>query len=151
MKTLTAGIILIVLFGCSYNASAEVTIEASVDKNSLKQNEALVFTIKISGDIASSPKINLPDINKDFAVLSTSQSQSVSLQNKETALAINFQYILLPKREGKLNIGSVEAMYGKEVYKTDPIEIEVLPAEQISVPESPQKAIPELDEEGTII
>ncbi len=151
MRTLTVSLILIFLFGCFYNAFAEVKIDASVDKNNLKQNETLVFTVKISGDTSTSPKIDLPDISKDFEILSTSQSQSISLQGKESALAINFQYILLPKREGKLIIGPVEARYKKEVYKTDSIEIEVLPIEHIPTPESPQKEIPKFEEEGTII
>lgn len=149
--TIISGFLMILFFGGVFCASAEVKIETSVDKNTIKQNETLVFSVKISGDINSSPKINLPDINKDFQILSTSQWQRIALQNEESALVINFQYILLPRREGKVTIGSVEVRYKKEVYKTDPIEIEVLPAEKNSIPESPQKEIPELEEEGTII
>jgi hypothetical protein len=110
---------------------ADIKIEASVDKKILKQNETLIFSIDISGNISSSPKIKLPDLNKDFEVLSSSQSQNISLNGRETNLTISFKYVLLPKKEGKLIIGEVEARYKREVYKTEAIEIEVLATDKI--------------------
>jgi len=136
---------------CSFAVDTEVKISSSVDKNKLSQDETLTLSIDIAGDISSSPKIQLPDLDKDFEIISTAQSQNVSLKGKQTALSINFKYILLPKKEGKITIGAVTAKYKDQAYKTDPIEIEVTkskkPKPVVPGPEVP----PEEGSEETIL
>jgi len=137
------------LTGCGSQVNADVQIKASVDKYKLSQDETLTLSIDITGDISSFPDIQLPELKKDFEILSSAQSQNVSLKGKQAALVINFKYILLPKNHGKLTIGPVEAKYKDKVYKTKPIEIEVTKSLKPKIPE--QKIPPDKESEETIL
>lgn len=149
---LTLTLLFLFVFGCFSYASDDIQIKAFVDKNSLKQDDTLILSVDITGDISSTPKINLPDLNEGFDILSTSQSQNISLMGKESKLVVKFKYVLLPKRQGKITIDSIEADYKDEVYKTDPIEIEVLAPAKPIVPKTPEEeGIPLPEGEGEII
>jgi hypothetical protein len=131
----------------------EINIKASVDKNKLSRDQTLALRIEISGILKGSPEIKLPDFKKDFEVISSGQSQSISIKDKEKSQIIAFEYLLTPKRSGKITIGEVVMAYEGKAYKTAPIEIEVSPSAiepKPSVP--PQEEIPPIEEDkGTII
>ena len=150
-KVFAITLLFLFMFGCLSYAEDDIQIKASVDKQSLKQDDTLTLNVDIAGDISSTPKVSLPDLSNDFDILSTSQSQNISLMDNEAKLVVELKYVLLPKRQGKITIGSIEADYKDEVYKSDPIEIEVLAPAKPIVPKTPQEENPLFEGEGTVI
>jgi len=135
---------------------AEVKINAAVDKTEISLDELFQFSITIEGMDSSdkSPKINLPQIEGNFSIVASSQSNRMNFQNGKLDMSWQIQYTLLPKKEGELKIGSVEIIYKDQSYSSQEIVIKVnLPKNPQKQPEKqtmPQK-VPWPDEEGIFI
>ncbi|MFH1655077.1 MAG: BatD family protein [Candidatus Omnitrophota bacterium] len=142
-------IVCFLLLGCSSAVSADIDIKASVDKNKISQDETVTLSIVITSNMNYLPKIQLSDLKEDFEILSTAQSQDISLKGRQTNLVVNFQYILLPKKYGKLTIKPIEAGYKGKVYKTEPIDIEVSRSQKPIIPQ--QESPPEEKVQETIL
>ena len=127
-----------------------INIKSYVDKDKIKLNETIQLTIKIEGNI-SNPKIELPNLAENFDVITSLQSQNISIKGKEKSAILEFIYILQPKKEGKYTIAAVSLKYKGKVFNTEPINIEVLPQDKISTPELPPEEVPIEEGEETII
>ncbi len=124
-------------------SAQEVTVKSSVNKNKLSQNDTLEFRIEVSGRLEGSPQIKLPDFKNDFEIISSGQSQSISINEKGKSQSAVFEYILAPKKSGKITIGEVKIKYGFKAYATKPIDIEVKPsAETLPSPQPQEEVIP---------
>ena len=119
-------------------ASEDITVNATVDKKTLAQDEELNLKVEISASTKQAPTVELPSL-EDFYVLSSLQSQnySVSRDNK-VQLKVVLQYILMPNKQGKLTIGPFTVKNKLKTYKSEPIEIQV---------GSPKKPLPEKPKE----
>ncbi|MDP2940388.1 MAG: BatD family protein [Candidatus Omnitrophota bacterium] len=131
----------------------DLVIKSYADKDKLSQNDTLTLKIEVTGFLKWSPEIELPDLKNDFEVISSLQSQSISIAGKEKKQTAVFEYILLPKKSGKITIGEVEMKYSGKTYKTMPIDIEVTPSEIKPKPLAPEQEENPLynQEQGTII
>jgi len=133
-------------------AEDSISVKSSVDKSKIPQDEVLTFKIEISGELNSEPQIELPDLKKDFEIVSTMQSQSLSIKERKINRQADFIYILTPKSVGKFTIGEVKVKIGKEDFKTQSIYIEVTappkPTKKELKPETPQapQSLPSEDE-----
>ncbi|MFH1202146.1 MAG: BatD family protein [Candidatus Omnitrophota bacterium] len=117
----------------------EITVTAKVDKNTIAQDEKLKLTVEISGNTQQPPQVELPSL-EDFAILASSQSENLTLsKDNKSESKISLQYILMPKKQGTLTIGSFAAKDKINSYKSDPLSIEVKP---------PKSPIPQEPEEG---
>ncbi|MDD5772602.1 MAG: BatD family protein [bacterium] len=105
----------------------EISISARVDNKEITLDEMIILTIDINGNERSIPDPKLPQL-KEFDVYSSGRSQSISIINGAMSASTSFNYVLAPKKEGKFVIGPVEVPFGKKIYKTEPISIEVLPS-----------------------
>ena len=127
---------LLIFFAVIQSEPADLEVRGSVDKNKVALNETFNFKIDISADSKSTPDIKLSDLKKNFNVFSSGQSQRISLGGDQNSLGIRYEFILQPKEVGKFTIGEVEVKFKGKLYKTEPIEIEVMPAEKSeSLPE----------------
>ena len=134
-------------------AQNPISVKSSVDKLKVSQDETLTFKIEISGDLTVNPQINLPELNKDFIILSTAQSQSLSIKGKEQSRQVTFIYVLAAKAAGKFTIGEVLVKINKEAFKTQSIDIEVTPSlhpKPFPTPENPPEPSEE-SAEGQVI
>jgi hypothetical protein len=134
-------LILIFVFASLLHAKEEVSILSKVDKTKINLDQTLTLIVSLEGNFKKTPTIKLPSL-KEFEVVATTSSYNFSLRAKETSTIYNFQYVLKPKIEGKISIGSVELKYKDRFYKTEPIEIEVM----ASLKEVPQKPPPPYQE-----
>lgn len=131
---------------------ADLKVKSSVDKNKLSQNATLILKIEITGVFQDSPEIKLPDLKNDFEIFSSGQSQSISIRDKQKKQAVVFEYVLSPKKTGKITIGEVKMNYRGKIYKTLPIDIEVMPSKIKPQPTVPQEENPPFEEgQGTVI
>ncbi|TAN58961.1 hypothetical protein EPN16_08215 [bacterium] len=118
---------------------APVAIMAAVDKNEIALDEYCNYKIVISSSVSlMNPKIQIPDLEKDFVVLSSSRSQNIAISGGKTRIQIILDYFLKPKKEGKATVGPAGLTYRGKHYASEPIIINTVPAKN-PAPEIPQE------------
>ena len=125
-----ATVSLLIFFAVIQTEPTDFDIKSCVDKNRVSLNDTLRFTLDVSGDTKITPDIKLPDFKQNFHMVSSGQSQRISLGGDQNSLGIRYEFILQPKEVGKFTIGEVEVKFKGKLYKTEPIDIEVMPAEK---------------------
>lgn len=123
-------IFIFVLYSSIVSAQ-NISITASVDKNKLALNEQLTLRVTVIGDVSNLPAPTLPAL-PGFTAYSagTSQSQNISFINGKVSSSISYtyNYVLVPKSIGKFTIEPITINYQNQVYKTEPISVEVVQA-----------------------
>ncbi|WLQ15055.1 BatD family protein [Hahella aquimaris] len=110
---------LLMLCVLSLGAWAEDSLNVSVDRQEVRQNESLQLTItsKLEVDSAldffnlntlSIPQPDVGELDKDFEVMDRQQSYRVQIENNKNNSVITWVYTLLPKRSGDLEIPAVK-------------------------------------------
>ena len=109
--------------------AAEVTFNASVNKNTVALDDTVQYTLAISGSSAgNAPSPTLPKF-VNLNVVGTSQSSNFSFINGQTSVSKSFIYTLRPEKIGQAQIGQASVTIGGQTYTTEPIEIKVTKAE----------------------
>ena len=125
----------IIIFG-AYSVHGQVRFNANVSKKKLGLNERLRidFEMNENGDNFTPPEFS------SFQVVSgPQQSVSRSWVNGVQSFSKTYTYFLTPKIKGKITIGQAEIIINGEIYKTTPVEIEVINA--IKKPNDPNNII----------
>ena len=116
----------LILFLISYNGLwAQVQFEAKVSKNTLGLNERLRidFTMNADGDNFTPPTF------EGFRIVAgPSQQVSQSWVNGRSSFNKSYSYFLLPTQKGILTIKQAAVEINGQVYKTNPIKINVTAA-----------------------
>ena len=113
----------------SYAIAADLTFNASVDKNSVALDDILQYTLTISGNNAgNAPTPELPKFS-NLNIVSQSQSSNFSIINGQMSSSKSFTYALQPEKIGKAHIGQASIAISGKTYTTEPIEITVTKAE----------------------
>jgi len=140
LKLITFAVTLVFLSSSLY--AQEASINASVDKRILNSNEELTLTIEIQVSSGRAPEPKIPEL-EDFEVTGryTSSSQSMIFANGrlERTISKTYTLTLFPLKTGKLTIPRIQMRHRGEIYKTSPIQIEVLPSQA----PMPKRAEPE--------
>ncbi|MDZ7292438.1 MAG: BatD family protein [candidate division KSB1 bacterium] len=103
--------------------SQNVSITASVDRTRIGLNEDFTLVVEVAGD-AGEPK--LPDMNAFAALAGTSSSQNIQIINGRFSSSRTYQYTFLARTAGKFTINPVEVEVKGQVYRSQPIEIEIV-------------------------
>jgi hypothetical protein len=115
----------------------DISFEASVDKHVLGINERLTLSVTISGgNLSGIPTPQLPPL-KDFDIVNSYRSQSISIINAQISTSLDIKYVLVPKDTGKFTIPPITLNYRGKTYQTRPIEIEVTGQRQVVPTPSP--------------
>lgn len=117
------------LICCPLLAQDDISVSSLVDKTELYENESLTLEVNIDFKGKNNPTINPPGL-EDFRVVATSQSQNITREEKDVVYKIKLVYLLLPKKTGNLTIGPFSVQTPEKTYKTDPITVEIKPAEK---------------------
>jgi len=126
-------------------SDASISVTSSVDKIKVSQDELITFTVEINGAIGKLPEIKLPDLDKDFIVVSTSKQHNISFGSAQGKLAFSLKYLLKAKEVGTFSIEPVIVDYKGKKYKTETINIEVTKSEK---PQEDDEKLPIEFEEG---
>ncbi|MEW5846577.1 MAG: BatD family protein [Bacteroidota bacterium] len=107
-------------------------VDASVDKNNLKANDAFTFKFKISGKgnlkLIGNPRLSFPST---FEVYDPKISENLSIDEGNTSGSKTYEYVCIPRAGGNFKLEPVAFSYFdpvKESYvtlKTAPISITV--------------------------
>lgn len=103
---------------------AATQVSAKVDKTYAEVKEEIVLTINVISDSMDIKNPVMPSL-PNFNIYSSGHARSISIVNGKRSANYVFNYILSPRFAGKSTIGSFEVEVGGQVYKTEPIEIEV--------------------------
>jgi hypothetical protein len=118
---------LILLLISFHGLWAQVQFEAKVSKNTLGLNERLRidFTMNADGDNFSPPSF------EGFRIVAgPSQQVSQSWVNGRSSFNKSYSYFLLPTQKGTLTIKQAAVEINGQIYKTNPIKINVTAAVQ---------------------
>ncbi|MCM5662086.1 BatD family protein [Galbibacter mesophilus] len=126
---------LILLTGISHAQEEGVQFEAKVSKDKLGVNERLriEFTMNKDGD-----NFTPPNFNGFRVVMGPNQSISNSWVNGKRSFSKSYSYILTPNSKGTFTINQATVEIAGNVYKTQPVRIEV--TEAVNDPNAPPSA-----------
>ncbi len=96
------GLLALLLLSTWVQAAA---IHVETDRNNIAVDENFQIIFSVEGDVDGSPDFSLLD--KDFEVLGTSQSRSISIVNGKASRTTRYLVNVLPRRSGKLTIPSI--------------------------------------------
>jgi len=114
---------LLVLTGATI--ADELRVSASADPNQITADDLITFTIQIEGtsDFPNVPPPQSPDF---VIVAGPSQSSSIQIINGRMNASKMISWRLAPTKTGKLVIPPVSITYRRNVYKTEPVTVNVL-------------------------
>ena len=104
---LAAGFFFFLLF-FQLSSAQNISFNASVDRTEVSVGEQITLTVSVSGDVKSIPQPDLPVLD-EFSVYS----------------AVTFNYVLVPRKAGKLTIGPASIKLDGKIHQTSPIQIAV--------------------------
>ncbi len=147
MAALTIGLFLLLLLVRS-GLTQNISFDASVDRTEVSVGEQITLTVSVSGDVKSIPQPDLPSLD-EFSVHSAGRSQNFTYVNGRLSASVTFNYVLIPRKTGKLTIGPARIKLEGKTYQTSPIQITVageekLPAAEESSREDGKKVKPQL-------
>ncbi|MCG3207466.1 MAG: hypothetical protein FOGNACKC_01066 [Anaerolineae bacterium] len=143
--------VLALLWGVTGSALAQTPITARVDRTTIAADEQLVLTVTVTGDFLTIPRPDLSQI-EDFVVVNSSTSTQVSIVNGKMTSQGVYIYRVQPLAEGALTIAPISINLNGQVYQTDPIDIEVLPAgTQTQPPAAPDNGTPSTTEQDFFV
>ena len=99
-------------------------LEARLDRTRIAEGETVVLILNVPGDSSGTPDISA--LARDFDILNRSQSMQMSMINGRSSSSRGWQFVLAPKRTGKLSIPAIRV----DGASTRPLELDVLPAAQ---------------------
>ncbi|MCM8775683.1 MAG: BatD family protein [Candidatus Omnitrophica bacterium] len=98
---------------------------SSLDKRSVHINEEINLTIRILGAKGNIQAPRVP-VMKGFDTFYTGRSSHISFVNNVSTSSLEFSYVLVPKVAGRFTLDRIEVFADGQVFRTDPVEIEVL-------------------------
>lgn len=120
-------LVIVMIWHIPATAFAQSPITARVDRDTVALDEQVVLTVTVTGDFLRIPR---PDLSamQDFVTISSSTSTQVSIVNGRMTSQGVFIYRLQPLGSGILQIPPIGVNIDGQVYLSEPIEIQVLPA-----------------------
>jgi hypothetical protein len=100
----------------------DVTLTASVDRASVRENESLTYVLRAQGQVRGQP--DLSPLATDFRVLQTSRNTSIQMAGGQTTAVTEWLLQLMPTAPGRFTLSPI-AFAGA---LSNPVEVEVLPA-----------------------
>src|SRR5215471_4404717 len=86
-------------------AAAQATLEASVDRPVIHDNESFTYTIRADGSVRGEPELGA--IKQDFDVLASTSEKRIGIVNGRTSEVTTWTYELMPKKAGSYALPQV--------------------------------------------
>ncbi|WP_455219306.1 BatD family protein, partial [Kaarinaea lacus] len=102
--------------------SVAASIEATIDRNTVQENESINLTFSSDTDVDDDPDFS--PLEKDYRILNRSQSSNISIINGRVSRQMTWQLMLMPKRSGNLNVPAIA--FGND--RSNALTLNVVPA-----------------------
>ena len=119
-------ILFLFLVNLSYNQEVEFYAEASKSKIGLDERLRIEFKMNVDGDNFIEPSF------EGFIPSGKSQSTGSKFVNGKRSFSRTYTFILSPTKKGNFSIGQATIEYDGKIYKTSPLEVQVIEANQSS-------------------
>jgi len=103
-------------------AAQDISLRASVDRASVRENESFTYVLRAQGQVRGQP--NLEALAGDFRILQSSRSTSIQMAGGQTTAVTEWVLQLMPMGPGNFTLPPI-AFAGA---LSNPVEVEVLPA-----------------------
>ncbi len=125
-------ILMLIVCGTPFITLGQVRVTASVDEKTIGTEDVARYTIEIRGAPFSDVTTPQPPSSKELSLVQRSPStqQNISIVNSDVERSLSFTWQYRPNGEGKGTIGAAEVKVANKTYKTDPIDITVVPQAQ---------------------
>ena len=120
-------LILIALI-CGFNGRAfaeDISLTASIDRNSLTLNDRLQLTLTIHGTQDTSPP-SFPSIDGFTLLFGPKILAQTNIINGVVSVSKGYTYVLQPAAKGRFTIGPSTVEYKGKVYSSSPVTVEVV-------------------------
>ncbi len=120
-------VFLVLVIGVTHFAVADdkVKVTTIFDKRTVDINDEIKLTIRISGAQTNVLRPRVPHLDS-FESYYTGRSNQFTFIDGRSESTTSFSYVLIPKRAGKFTLPPIEVDIDNEIYRTDPIDLEVL-------------------------
>ena len=120
------------LFFCStYLHAGEISISASLDREEIYIDDTVQLTIKISGSVGSIPDPDISSLSKDFQIVGSSTSTSISVINGSFQAEKDVILQLKPLHSGVITIKDIFVEQGGKRYYINPLTLKVITTYQL--------------------
>ena len=127
----------VIIFGCIQKTFAEdISLTATIDRNSLTLNDRLQLTLTIHGTQDTSPP-SFPGIDGFTLLFGPKISAETNIINGVVSVSKGYTYVLQPAAKGKFTIGPSTVEYKGKVYSSSPVTVEVVGAAPSSGSQAP--------------
>jgi hypothetical protein len=107
-------------------ASAETTIQATVDKTNVTTDDSITYTVSIASSEKVIPNPTLPAFER-FSIIAQQQSSNISFGKSGIVSSITLTLSLVPVGAGTFAIEPAQIKVKDKIYKSDSFTIEVKP------------------------
>ena len=114
----------LLLFLAAGPAAAQLTITADASRTDVSIDEQISLAVTVSGPNASLPEPRMPAL-QNLSIYNAGNSQTLSIVNGSVSSSIVYTYVVSPRAVGKTVIPPISVEYKGQVFKTEPIEINV--------------------------
>jgi hypothetical protein len=123
------GVFLCVFFAIAFcllsgKANAELSIQASIDKQAFTTDETLTYTLVIRSSEQRIPKPKFPSFT-GLTVVSQAQSSSVTLVKGEAKTVVVYVFELAVSAPGVMTIEPASVEVDKQIFSSDSFQIDV--------------------------
>jgi len=125
----TLGLLVVSALLCA-NAAAQITFTASVDKNVVAVGDTIVLTLTMAG-APQFPDPELPPLIGFDLLHDRGTRISSTFVNGVMTSSVARQYTLAPREKGNFVIGAATLRYDGTVYRTEPIQVQVVTATEL--------------------
>lgn len=115
----------VIIFGCIQKTFAEdISLTATIDRNSLTLNDRLQLTLTIHGTQDTAPP-SFPGIDGFTLLFGPKILAQTNIINGVVSVSKGYTYVLQPAAKGKFTIGPSTVEYKGKVYSSSPVTVEV--------------------------
>lgn len=113
---------LIAFFAVQVRAD-EPKVSANLDRTQTRVGEPVTLTLSVEGgDVEGEPEV-LP--GADYHVYFQGQSRNFTFVNGKFSSSTNFTFRVVPRTEGEISVGPIQARIGGKTYELDPLRLVV--------------------------
>lgn len=129
--------LIVIVFSCTGKVFAEdISLTATVDRNSITINDRLQLTLTIHGTQETAPP-SFPSIEGFTLLFGPKISAQTNIINGVVSVSKGYTYVLQPAAKGNLTIGPSTVEYKGTTYASRPLSVEVVDTAQLPASQAP--------------
>jgi len=120
-------------------AQDDITIQISLDRDTINIGEQASLTVTVSGSQRNLPAPELPNLSM-FNVYSQGTSTNISIVNGRMETSYSYRYLLQPKRQGSFPIRPVSLVFNQKRYTSNELAVTIIESGVSTPPTLKQEA-----------